>query len=226
VSCSKLALVLALAGWGVLSGCHSRPVATRSQPATPTFVAPLEAPVSAQLEGENSNAVAVLPGDVQSAVPPCVREVPIAKPQTPKRRAKAMPEQAKTESAQPPAPSRAAGSAEIAVIPFDTSVASVLGKMVEGSSGEDLGRVVDLQADATGRVLLVIIEYGGFLGVGNRRAAVDWSLLHFHPDNPDRPLSLGVSAKKLQSTPDFRQSSHPQALMAPAVVAPSAPLTK
>ena len=77
------------------------------------------------------------------------------------------------------------GSATPEVKSIDESVASILGKRVQGAEGEDLGRVVDVQADGSGRVRLVIIEFGGFLGVGNRRAAVDWSLLRFHPDDPD-----------------------------------------
>jgi len=98
---------------------------------------------------------------------------------------------------------------------IDASVESILGRKVQGAEGEDLGRIVDVQADANGRVRLVIIEFGGFLGVGNRRAAIDWGLLQFHPDDPERPVTLKVAAKQLQETPEYRQASHPVALTAP-----------
>jgi hypothetical protein len=108
------------------------------------------------------------------------------------------------------------------VKPIEASVASILGQKVQGANGEDLGRVVDVQADAGGRVRLVIIEYGGFLGVGIRRTAIDWGLLRFHPDDPERPISLSVSGKQVQGTPEYRQTQHPKALMAPPPV-PVAP---
>jgi len=79
-------------------------------------------------------------------------------------------------------------------------------------------------ADAAGRVRIAVIEFGGFLGVGNRRIAVDWSLLRFDPDDQSKPLTLSVSRKRLQSAPEYKNSAYPQALMAPQVpAAPPAP---
>jgi hypothetical protein len=134
----------------------------------------------------------------------------------PKRRSKPRPEP------PPPAPSAAAPAApatDAEVKPLDDSVVTVLGKKVQGPKGEDLGRVVDVLADASGRVRIAIIEFGGFLGVGNRRIAVDWSLLRFNPDDQTKPLTLTVSTKKLQSAPEYKNSIQPQALMAPEVPA-------
>ncbi len=62
------------------------------------------------------------------------------------------------------------------------SLGSILGKDVTSPKGEDLGRVVDVLADAEGRVRVAIIDFGGFLGVGTRRIAVDWPLLRFDPN--------------------------------------------
>jgi PRC-barrel domain len=92
---------------------------------------------------------------------------------------------------------------------------SVLGKKVRGPKGDDFGRVVDVLADAQGRVQLAIIEAGGFLGVGNRRIAVDWALLKFDQDASFGVLTLAVSAKDFQSAPEYRDNGHPFALMAP-----------
>ena len=88
------------------------------------------------------------------------------------------------------------------------AVASVLGRKVEDSHGDDVGRVVDVLADADGRVRLAIIEYGGFLGVGNRRVAIDWSLLRF-ATGEDRPVSLSVSQETLQQAPEYKTSPRP-----------------
>jgi hypothetical protein len=215
--------ILTLAGGMIcLSACHSSPVPRSS--ATPAAAVPsVDVPVPPEppVAGDEGSASVnrVPPGEVQN-FPPCLPEVstPIT---TVKRRTKSARESAKPESAELPGPPSAASAADVGVKSIDVSVASVLGKKVEGANGEDLGRVVDIQADSTGRVRLVIIEFGGFLGVGNRRAAVDWSLLRFHPDDQDRPMTLNVSVKTLQTTPEYRQSPRPQALMAPVPSAPA-----
>jgi hypothetical protein len=134
----------------------------------------------------------------------------------PKRRSKPRPE---PPPAAPSAAAPAAPATDAEVKPLDNPVVTVLGKKVQGPKGEDLGRVVDVLADAGGRVRIAIIEFGGFLGVGNRRIAVDWSLLRFNPDDEAKPLILSVSRKKLQSAPEYKNTAQPQALMAPQVPA-------
>jgi PRC-barrel domain len=105
-----------------------------------------------------------------------------------------------------------------------TSLTSILGKDVQGPKGEALGRVVDVLADADGHVRAVIIDFGGFLGVGTRRIAVDWPLLRFDPSTRDKSLVLRVSREKLQSAPEYKDSSSPRLLMPPAAAStPNAP---
>ena len=141
------------------------------------------------------------------AVPP---ELPPEAP-PPKRRPKPTPEPPPLLPAPPPAP----GAPDAEVKALDNSVVTVLGKKVQDSKGEDMGRVVDVLADAGGRVRIAVIEFGGFLGVGNRRIAVDWSLLRFDPNDQGKALTLSVSRKKLQSAPEYKNTAYPQALMAP-----------
>ena len=102
-----------------------------------------------------------------------------------------------------------------------TSLNSILGKDVKGAKGEDLGRVVDVLADVRGHVRVAIIDFGGFLGVGTRRIAVDWPLLRFDPGSRDKPLVLIVDKKKLQSAPEYN-SNRPRVLMPPAATDASA----
>jgi pyruvate/2-oxoglutarate dehydrogenase complex dihydrolipoamide acyltransferase (E2) component len=97
---------------------------------------------------------------------------------------------------------------------------SILGKKVQSPKGDDLGRVVDVLADSTGRVRVAIIDFGGFLGVGDRRIAVDWPLLRFNPDRNDPSLLLTLSREKLQAAPEYKDNPRPQALMEPPPAAP------
>jgi PRC-barrel domain len=58
---------------------------------------------------------------------------------------------------------------------------SVLGIEAFSSTGDDMGRIVDIIVDRTGQIRAAIIDFGGFLGVGSRKIAVDWRSLHFDP---------------------------------------------
>ena len=49
-----------------------------------------------------------------------------------------------------------------------------------------MGRIVDVLVDRSGQVRAAIIDFGGFLGVGSRKIAVDWNALHFPPPAQSR----------------------------------------
>jgi hypothetical protein len=195
-----------------LAACHTTPRADRlpPRPAPPPVENPAP-PVLSPDEKPPEHAVEV-PVETPAAPPGLPPEAP-----PPKRRSKPRPE----PPPPPPPAAPAAPATDAEVKPLDDSVVTVLGKKVQGTKGEDLGRVVDVLADATGRVRIAVIEFGGFLGVGNRRIAVDWSLLRFNPDDQNKPLILSVSRARLQSAPEYKNSAQPQALMAPQVPAPT-----
>jgi hypothetical protein len=70
-------------------------------------------------------------------------------------------------------------------------------------------------------VRIAIIDFGGFLGVGDRRIAVDWPLLRFNPDRRDPSLVLTVSRDKLKTAPEYKDDPRPQTLVEPPVQAPA-----
>ena len=51
--------------------------------------------------------------------------------------------------------------------------AGILGTKAEGPDGEDMGLVVDVVVDRDSRPIAVVIDFGGFLGVGSRKIAID-----------------------------------------------------
>jgi hypothetical protein len=189
-----------------LSACHSAPVADRS---------PKPAPAAAEETYESRVDTPIeLPIETPIVVPPCLPVEPAPKPiHIPAPKPEPSAATAPSSGVAQAAASLRAIDAEVR--PLDNAIVSVLGKKVQGANGEDLGRVVDVLADAGGHVRVAIIEFGGFLGVGDRRVAVDWSLLRFPPGGQDKSLTLSVSGKRLQSTPEYKNSIHPQALMAP-----------
>ena len=84
-------------------------------------------------------------------------------------------------SAPTPAPSASSPSGTPAIVFDDQEVSGILGKGVRSSADEDMGRIVDVIVNRDGQIRAAIIDFGGFLGVGNRKIAVDWRALNFAP---------------------------------------------
>jgi hypothetical protein len=237
----RFCVVLALAA--ALSGCHTMRGAPhrggQQQPAPgesavpPSATAPPQ-PESRQPDTANSeepnNDMTQSADANAAALAPCLpidNTIPKIKPKP-----KPMPKRAPPP--QPPAPQVAEtppdGIIDARVAPLPVSVMSILGKKVQSPKGDDLGRVVDVLADSGGRVRVAIIDFGGFLGVGDRKIAVDWPLLRFNPDRSDPSLLLSLSREKLKAAPEYKDDPRPKTLMVPEpaaapAAAPAAPAT-
>jgi PRC-barrel domain len=83
---------------------------------------------------------------------------------------------------------------------------SVLGREVRTSTDGDVGRIIDVLVDGRGRVEAVVIEFGGFLGIGTRKIAVDWSALRFDTDGDRSVLPVEVTHDQLRIAPEYRPS--------------------
>jgi PRC-barrel domain protein len=198
------------------------PSASGTEPAATAAAAP-EAPVA--VPAQEASAAAVPPAEAvpssaarasdaggEKMLPPCV---PVNRTHSKHRKPKQSPAPQTAVPTGPPPPAPADAVVDAQVGEEDSSLSSILGKDVKSPKGEDLGRVIDVLADARGHVRVAIIDFGGFLGVGTRRIAVDWPLLHFDPDSHDKPLILSVDRQKLQSAPEYN-SKRLRVLMPPA----------
>lgn len=97
----------------------------------------------------------------------------------------------------------------------------VLGKSVIAPNGEALGLITDVIVDRAGQPRAAVIDFGGFLGVGSRKIAVDWSLLGFDPEKRDRPAMLALSRREIQAAPEYRADAAPAQMVGPPLVGPS-----
>ena len=112
-----------------------------------------------------------------------------------------------------------------AVIVDNNQAQTLLGRPVRSAKGEDLGRVVDVIVDRGGVVQAAIIDFGGFLGVGTRKIAVDWHILLFPDSGPPDKLIADLPRDQLRKAPVYKEGE-PIVIMgrtAPAAPAPSAP---
>ncbi len=68
----------------------------------------------------------------------------------------------------------------------------------------DVPRIVDIIVDRSGQVRAAIIDFGGFLGVGTRKIAVDWRLIRFPSDGKMDNVMVDLTSNQLRVSPVFK----------------------
>ena len=126
-------------------------------------------------------------------------------------------------AAKPAAPPASATETP-AVIVDNNQAQTLLGRPVRSAKGEDLGRVVDVIVDRGGVVQAAIIDFGGFLGVGTRKIAVDWHILHFPDSGPPDKLIADLPRDQLRKAPVYKEGE-PIVIMGRTAPAPAPPAT-
>jgi len=87
------------------------------------------------------------------------------------------------------------------------------GMSVRNNNGDRLGSVKDMVIDfETGRVVYAALDFGGFLGIGDKLFAVPWSAFKFHASSETESayLILNVSKDRLQNAPGFDKNRWPE----------------
>jgi len=96
------------------------------------------------------------------------------------------------------------GDGTPATVIDDRDAEGILGKNVYSAANEDMGRVVDVIVKRTGEVRAAVIDFGGFLGVGNRTIAVDWSALRFPTSGPMDHIILELTRDQVRLAPEYK----------------------
>jgi PRC-barrel domain len=86
----------------------------------------------------------------------------------------------------------------------DRDAEAILGKSVYSAASEDMGRIVDVIVKRNGEVRAAVIDFGGFLGVGSRKIAVDWSALRFPTSGPMDHINLELTRDQVRLAPEFK----------------------
>jgi PRC-barrel domain len=92
---------------------------------------------------------------------------------------------------------------------------AILGEKVLDPEGKEIGRLVDILVGQDGQPQAGVIDFGGFMGVGSRKVAVQWGSLHFAPGDPKQPITLDLTPDQIKAAPEFKDVAKP----APVVVA-------
>src|SRR6202790_1313526 len=68
-----------------------------------------------------------------------------------------------------------------------------------------MGRIVDVVVDRAGQVRAAVIDFGGFLGVGSRKIAVDWGALSFpKPGDKAGRVTLEFTRDQVKAGPEYQ----------------------
>jgi hypothetical protein len=173
---------------------------------------------AAETPGQQTDSPAPSPGPAEApavtppAPPPeTTAPAPTPAPTPDQAPAAAAPEPPKPEPAPPPKEAPQPPK-NLEPLPKEDTI-SVLGKKVRGPANEDMGRVVDLLMDRDAQIQAVVIDFGGFLGVGSRKIAIDWRLVRFRPDEREAPLALSLGKDEVQAAPEYKDSAQPPVMV-------------
>ena len=87
-------------------------------------------------------------------------------------------------------------------------VSTILGLKVQDTEGKRLGDIKDLVVDpADGSIGYAVLDFGGFLGIGDKYFAVPWEALQWTRDR--KAIVLDVSKKDLKQAPGFDKNHWP-----------------
>ena len=104
--------------------------------------------------------------------------------------------------------------------PFDPSIATefdesaltaeeLIGTNVYGPENEHIGVIGDLVLGEEGKIDAIIIDFGGFLGIGVKEVAVGYDDLDFYSDPEDRrSLVLNVTREQMEQATAFNRDTY------------------
>jgi len=95
------------------------------------------------------------------------------------------------------------------------AASGIIGRKVLGPDNIEIGRVVDILVDAGSNPRAAVIDFGGFLGVGSRKIAVNWSDLTFPPTGCDTDIKLDLTADQIRAAPAYTDQTKPAAVVEP-----------
>ena len=177
----------------------SAPVTPAAQPVASAAPAPPASSAPGIPEGPAETAPLAPPLSVRApqaaapAAPPA--SAPTSQPAPPPPHALA--------PAPPPEPAVPPPAVVPAVQLAPAELTGLLGHVVVSAGASDLGRIVDLLVDGEGRVRAVVIDVGGFMGVGSRKVAVAWSALRFAAGAKGPEISIPIPPDRIQSWAEY-----------------------
>ena len=83
----------------------------------------------------------------------------------------------------------------------------LIGMKVQGSDGKNLGKIRDLVIAPDGAVRYAVLDFGGFLGIGDKYFAVPWDALQRTQNG--KKIALDTTKRDLKKAPGFDKKHWP-----------------
>jgi sporulation protein YlmC with PRC-barrel domain len=88
------------------------------------------------------------------------------------------------------------------------SASSLNGNSARNRKGENIGNLKDIMVDVdSGKITYGVLDFGGFLGIGNKLFAVPWSAIDV--DTKNEEMIIDVDKKTLENAEGFDQNKWP-----------------
>jgi len=184
------------------------------QPAPAVTVQPAAPNVSVQTQKPDVNVVQPPPEVVvKNPVPnvevqtgqPAVKVLPVEKPNVTVVTTPNKPDANVGTSAAPvatgPAPAAVAVAPAAGTFPVAKDMDRFIGKAVYGAKGNSVGELNNLLIAPDGRVRAAIIEFGGFLGIGEHKIAIPWDQLNVQGDR----LTVNMTEDQVKAMPRWNK---------------------
>ena len=89
------------------------------------------------------------------------------------------------------------------------TASSIIGEKVQNHAGEHLGEIKDIMLNiSTGAIRYFVIEFGGFLGIGEKYFAIPYKLLEY--DRRKGIFILNQKRETLVNAPGFDKDHWPE----------------
>ncbi|MDD2877724.1 MAG: PRC-barrel domain-containing protein [Acidiphilium sp.] len=83
----------------------------------------------------------------------------------------------------------------------------LLGQPVMDMKGAVIGHVVNVLIDQAGKPKAAVVEFAGFLGLGDRNIAIAWDVLHFSVVKGQIAVVVTLDAAKLKALPEYKSGA-------------------
>ena len=97
---------------------------------------------------------------------------------------------------------------------------SLIDRSVTGRQKREIGHVVDVLVDAKGQPAALVVDVGGFMGMGNRRIAIDWERFVLSGRKPGDALQIPFSDAQIKAAPAY-DGSHAVTVVQGSVASPT-----
>ena len=172
----------------------------------------------------------ILPATGFSAVPPSAA-IPLTPPANPSAaNAKVPPPKASSKPPRKVAPkpgpgANDAGQGAVTLRTTKLNLFGLIDRSVTGRQKREIGHVVDVLVDVKGQPAALVVDVGGFMGMGNRRIAIGWERFALSGRKAGDALQIPFSDAQIKAAPAY-DGSHVVTVVQGSVPSPAAAAAK